>query len=117
MEVLNNIIQFIKDYYQFIALGASLLLLILDLFILGLRNRSPLISVSNKLREWLPDAIKMAEATSMKGEEKLAFVVDIIKGYLEKSYPKINPDKYTKVIVDLVEELLTTPQKKGVKNG
>lgn len=113
MEVFNQIIVFIKTYYQFIALGFSVLIFILDVFILGIRNRQPLMTIYSKIREWLPSVVKAAEETSLKGDAKLSFAVDMIKGYLEKAFPKVNPDKYQRVIVELVEEILTTPQKKG----
>ena len=115
MEILNNILEFIKTYYQFIALGFSVLIFVLDVLILGIRNRQPLMTIYSKIREWLPSVVKAAEETCMKGEDKLSFAVDMIKGYLVKAFPKVDPDKYTRVIVELVEELLTTPQKKGVK--
>ena len=114
MEVINSILDFIKTYYQFIALGFSVLIFVLDVVILGVRNRQPLMTIISNIRERLPSVVSMAEATGLKGEEKLAFAVDLMKDYLHRVFPKIDVDKYTKTIVVLVEEILTTPQKKGV---
>ena len=108
-----DFLDFIINYYQFIALGFSVLIFILDLVILGIRNRQPLMTITSKIREWLPGVINTAEASNYKGDEKLAFAVDIINGLLVKTFPKVKPDKYKRVIVALIEELLSTPQKKG----
>ena len=107
------VVEFIKTYYQFIALGFSVLLFILDLVILRIRNRQPLMTITSKIRELLPGVIKAAEVSGLPGEEKLAFVVKYIQGYLAHTFPSIEPDKYTSNIVALVEEILSTPQKKG----
>ena len=112
MEIINNVIVFIKTYYQFIALGFSVLIFLLDVLILGIRNRQPLMTIYSSIREWLPSVVKAAESTNLKGADKLAFAVDMIKGYMEKAYPKVNPDKYNRVIVSEIEEILSTPQKK-----
>ena len=108
----DEIVLFIKTYYQFIALGFSVLIFVLDVVILGIKNRQPLMTIYSKIREWLPGVVKAAEETSLKGEEKLSFAVNIIKGYLVKAFPKVDPDKYTRVIKELIEEMLSTPQKK-----
>ena len=112
MEIITLMIDFVQSYYQFIALGFSVLIFVLDVVILGIKNRQPLMTIYSKIREWLPGVLIAAEETSMKGEEKLSFAVDLIKGYLVKAFPKVDPDKYTRVIKELIEETLSTPQKK-----
>ena len=109
----NFIYEFINEYKSFITLGFSVLIFILDLVILGIKNRQPLLTISSRIRELAPTVIKIAEDSNLKGEEKLSFAVTTLKGYLAKYYPKVSLDKYTKVIIDIIEEILTTPQKKG----
>lgn len=113
MDFLNKFLDFLLTYYKFIALGFSVLIFILDLIILGVRNRQPLLTVYSKIREWIPGVIRLAEETSYKGEDKLSFAVSTINDLLVKTFPKISPDKYERFVISCIEDVLTTPQKKG----
>lgn len=113
MDLLNNIIDFIKTYYVFITLGLSCVIFIFEI-VLCIKKSKSLLPVYTLIKDCLPGVIKMAEDSSLKGEEKLSFAVDLVKGYLSKAYPKLKTEAYTRYIVEKIEELLSLPQKKGV---
>ena len=54
---MDAIIDFIKDYYLFITLGISAVLLFLDLLLLFRRSKAPLNSIYSVIREWLPNVV------------------------------------------------------------
>ena len=109
-EMLMKIVEFCNSYGIVIALG--LLAFILILVVVLCSRKFPL-NILSKIREIVPGVIKAAEATLLKGDAKLAFAVDLIQSYLLKAYPKLDVDKYTRFIKECIEEILSTPSKKG----
>lgn len=113
MDFIKVVIQFLKDNYMFITLGFSGVIFLLEVILCFKKSKS-LLPVYALIKDVLPGVVKLAEETSLKGDEKLSFAVDLVKGYLVKAYPKLSPDTYTRYIVEKIEEILSTPQKKGV---
>lgn len=64
----------------------------------------------------LPAFIVQAEASGLKGADKLELVLSLVKGFLkEMSYGDDVISQYLAFTKEQVELILTTPQKKGVK--
>lgn len=59
------------------------------------------------------NAINSAECTKLKGKQKLEYAVGFVNKFLQECYPGINVGSHYGTIVRTIEEILSTPQKKG----
>lgn len=111
------ILDFIKTYWREIL---EVLALLVSIVICCIRKKP--VKVVDTIKEIivrvLPAFIIKAEASDKKGADKLSLVLDLMKGFLkEMSYGDDVVSQYLPFIKEQVELILSTPQKKGSKNG
>ena len=108
---MEKVIDFIVEHYELLILLAACLLDVI-LFLCGVfkkKKKEPLAFVV----ESLPDLINLAEKSGGLGSEKLCFVVETAKEMMYKAIGCKPSDVDIKLIEELVEKILSTPQKKG----
>lgn len=116
---MKDIFEILKNNWQPIV---AVLVLILS-FILQLIKKKPINEIFSTLYELCIQAINDAEDVQyvnydgqnykVSGEDKLSRAVNYVKSSLMKLYPNINTAVYTETIKLIIEDILTTPQKKG----
>lgn len=101
--------DFIKNHYELI----GSILLVLASFILMLIKKKPVNSLTSTIYDLAIKAVNLVEASNVVGSnEKLAFALKLVHTFLEEIYPGINASQYDTVIINTIEEILTTPHKK-----
>ena len=109
-DVIKNILI---NYWQPIV---AVLVLILS-FIIQLIKKRPIENMLHLIYFAAIDGINNIEELSKKSslapEAKLQGAVNYVKSVLNARYPELNLNVYYDTIVDIVEKILTTPQKKG----
>ena len=109
---MREIFNFIINHYEAIL---SVLTFIISVIILCLRKK-PVSGIESIIYQFVGLAIRSAELNpELKGIDKLNFAVNYINQRLEFLYPDLNVDLYRPFIVSVIEDYLTTPQKKEVK--
>lgn len=66
------------------------------------------------IAEFAPKFINLAEITFSSGQDKKMFVASEILKKIKHYYVSIDDSYWTSVIMDYIESVLTTPQKKEV---
>lgn len=107
------ILEFIKTYWREI-LDVIAFVGALVLFIV---KKKPVNSIIEVLDHACLLAVQDAEKTTYKGEEKLLYAVSLVYQWLEAKYPKLDVNRYKQIIVNTIEIILSTPQKKGENDG
>lgn len=111
------ILDFIKTYWREIL---EFVVILISIVICCIKKKP--VKVVDTIKEVivrvLPAFIIKAEASDKKGADKLLLVLDLVKGFLkEMSYGDDVISQYLPFAKEQVELILSTPQKKGAKNG
>lgn len=112
---MSYLINFIKDYWYFIVPCIEIILTVLLIIL-----RKKPVKVVDTLKEIivrvLPSLIIGAERTGLKGSDKMKWLIDELTKILrELNYGDDVIAQYLPFVMDQVELILCTPQKKGVK--
>ena len=111
-------LEFLQNYWKLIALAV---LLLLDVILVVLNRRKPIKvydSVHQAILYILPSLIKSAEQSYIatgQGDAKLSMVIELIHNYLVSVYGMSYEEAvtYDEFVKKQVEDILSTPQKKG----
>lgn len=106
---MQEVFDFVLSHYEAIL---SVVTLIVSIVVFILRKK-PVDSIMTAIYLAAVEAINFSEATDLKGVEKLRYCVGMVEASLKRTYPGINPITYYGYIVDVIEGILSTPQKKG----
>ena len=111
---MNEIKNILIKYWEPII---GVLCLVLS-FILQLIKKKPIKPILEAIYTFAIGAINESEVCGLvnpgfKGADKLNRAVASVKAKLLQFYPSINPDVYDGLIKSVIEDLLTTPKKKG----
>lgn len=105
MEVIKNILI---NYWPQILAGV----IFIASFILQLVGKRPVKDIESYLYKLCTEAVKLAETTDKKGNDKLSFAIGLVFTQLQQVFPKLDVKKYFNVIQKIIEDILSTPQKK-----
>lgn len=115
------ILEFLLTYKEFILLGLSALIFLITLIIDSIKGRSGLCKSMFSLLEHLPSFIIDAENRGfVDGSSKFKYVFQLSVIYLSTL---VNKDidsvvnSYGEFITNSIENILSTPEKKGETNG
>lgn len=109
-------IQFLQNYWMYLAGG---LVVVAEVIIFFLKKK-PSVNYDDHIKSLIDGAIcyyiKLAEMTKASGSEKLVFVVSSLLTRIKKFFDSSEYDEayWRSYIVEKVEAILTTPQKKGL---
>ena len=107
-----TITQFLLTYWREIV---STIAVIASIIIMAIKKRPVINEMDNiilKVLEKLPEWINSAE--SFKGADvKKALVLESVKKYVKDQFSVNLPDTYLESISQMIEVILSTPQKKG----
>ena len=107
---MNEIINILKNNWELIV---SVLLFILS-FILQLIKKKPVQDILSDIYHACVSAINETEKSNVIGSyQKQLFAIEIVNKYLQTKYPDIDVKRYIGLIVATIEDILSTPQKKG----
>lgn len=104
-EIFNWIFQNWRLVLEGVLLIASVVILII--------KKKPINSIITAIYCASVEAIKVAELSDYKGKDKLNYCVGIVNASLKHSFPDLEVGTYYHLIVKTIEEILSTPQKKG----
>lgn len=107
MEFIKNVL--INYWPQILAV-----VLFIASFILHLLKKKPIKDMVSWLFEWCLEAISLAESSGVKGAEKLAVAVQYVLNRLKLNFPGIDLEEYRQGIVEMIEDILKTPQKHDI---
>lgn len=105
---MKEIFEFIKTNWQLIL---AALVFILS-FILQLIKKKPVNDIQYLIFEWSIEAVKIAESSGKDGFNKLAIAVRYVLSKLKGNFPELNVEAYREGTISIIEDLLSTPQKK-----
>lgn len=109
------ILDFIEEHYLLIIAAVSLIVetvVLIRSFRRGSINQDAFIE--NLLDSKLPAFINLAESTCADGASKLSLVVKLGIEAIKKYVTRGSEQFYRKVIIEKVEAILSTPQKKEI---
>ena len=106
---MQEVFDFILSHFESIL---SVLTLIISVVIFIIRKK-PVNGLSDLIQMHCSIGVKLAEKQSdLKGKDKLNYAVNYVNGRLLKLYPDLDVDKYRSYIIYVIEDFLSTPQKK-----
>ena len=108
---MKDLFNWIITNYRFV-LEVVILIISVVVFILRKRNYS---SVEGDIFSLCIKAVNYIEGTELKGTDKLDAAVMMVINELSKMYPKADCGVYFNFVASVIEKILSTPQKKGVK--
>lgn len=108
---MQEVYRFICAHWETIL---SILLTIGSVVVFIIRKK-PVNGILYELTKVCLTAVNAAELTGLKGLDKLNFAVEIVNKYIITIYPDLDINKYRSTIVSIIENILSTPQKKGEK--
>lgn len=82
-------------------------------FVLFIVRKKSVKSIGDYLLTFLPDVLNAAEASGLKGQEKLTYALNACNNKLLDLFPDLDIKKYKAFIIFTIEKILSTPQKKG----
>ena len=109
----NQILQFIIDNWQFFG---SILLSLITFIVLVCKKKTKVVDAINiVIQKLVVDFVKLAEEKfgAGNGQTKHNFVFNGCVSYIREYFPEINPHDYYSLINETIEDILSTPQKKG----
>lgn len=107
---MNDFIQLLINYWKPIV---GLLFTIVG-FVIALIKKKPLNDILTDIYYASIKAVLYVENSGVVGpENKLASAINFVNDELIKKYPTLDVYKYSKLIIKVIEDLLSTPQKKG----
>lgn len=102
--------EFLLENYKLIISG---ILALISIFIFILRKR-PVNDILSWLYTYAVKAVNIVEeeskVTAIKGDEKLNYAVRLVDAWLVSQFPELDVNSYRKVVVKVIQELLSTPQ-------
>ena len=112
--MLDTIKNFILDNWQLIV---AVIVFVLS-FILQLIKKKPVTSLSSQIYAAVIAAVNKTENDGVLGSQsKLAYATTLVVDYLKSIYPDLDFKPYLDLIRLIIEDILSTPQKKGVRDG
>lgn len=108
-----NVWQFIVEYWELLLSAVTLIVSVIVLIV----KKRPVTELTTAIYQCCVLAIGEAEKTDYKGDRKLQFAVDLVSTLLKARWPDIDVNKYVNLIVNTIESILSTPQKKGENDG
>lgn len=116
---MQEIFKFLQLYWQ-VVLGVILFVVS---FIIAIIRKKPVSDVLSSIYAFAVSAVIEAEGmkvsadgssfSSLNGKDKLSYAVNAVLSALHQVFPALDVKKYKPLVIDVIEELLTTPQKKG----
>lgn len=108
---MREIFNFIYSHYEAIL---SVLTFVISVVILILRKK-PVNNILVDINAYIFQGVLLAEKTDLKGNDKLNYAFNYVVDHLLADYPTLDISRYHKVILNGIELILSTPQKKEVK--
>lgn len=108
---MQEVFNFILSHWETLL---SVVMFILSVVVFIIRKK-PVSDVQSVIFKGCLDAIKLAECGDKKGKDKLDAALLYVCQYLNSYYPSIDTGKYFNYICSVIEDILSTPQKKEVK--
>lgn len=107
-------IEFIIDHPGFLGLAIGVLVDIVVTIILCFRKEKchDKDFIVNSINEMLPGCINLAEESGVDGSSKLSMVLELVLAKVKRFICKKDLHYYKALIVEKVEAILSTPQKK-----
>lgn len=104
--------EFILNYWQYLVI---ILVDLIGLVFILLRKKQSITEASIKemIADVVPGYINLAEASGSTGRTKLCLVVDLVLKRIQKYISKSDEQFWISYIHDVIEAILSTPQKKG----
>lgn len=103
-------LEFIKENWKLLAECAAMLVIV----VFSLIRKRSVSDICTYIYQFAKNAINIVEEESKKNPissaEKLNIALELIKSMLKVRFPKLDLNSYNKVITDIVEEFLDTPQ-------
>lgn len=106
---MEKILKFCLENYRLILDLLSILIVIVFFII----KKKPVNSILEAIYQCCLLGILESEETGLKGKAKLNYAVDLVNKWLTSRFPKLDFNKYRYLIVNTIEIILSTPQKKG----
>lgn len=109
MEIIKDfLINYWKPLLSFIFLVVA--------FVVALVRKKPISTIVDDVTNFSIKAINYVEKSGILGsKEKLIAALDFVNDELLKKYPTLNVIQYRPLIENVIEAILSTPQKKGGK--
>lgn len=107
------VINFCLENYRLILDLLSIVIVIVFFII----KKKPVNSILEAIYQCALLAILDSEKTDLKGKEKLEYAVHLVNKWLGEKYPNLDLNRYHYLIVNTIEIILSTPQKKGEQDG
>lgn len=108
--MIDTILTFLEAHWELI-LHIVLLLVSSVLFIIRKKPTQVVDGIVENLFKLCVTAVSVAEKTDYKGSHKLDFAISYVLTQLHNAYPQIDVQLYTKSINQIIEAILSTPQK------
>lgn len=111
---MEKILEFCGQNWQFLV---CVLVAVFEAIVLFIRTKKSKLLLFQDIVSSLPSFIKDAEEVGESGENKLLYVLDRAIALLEVHTGQkrsVLLKAYSDLIIDKVEEILSTPQKKGI---
>lgn len=111
---MNDFIQLLIQYWKPIV---GLLFCVAG-FVIALIKKKPVSDILSDIYALVIKAVNIVEVDGLSdpnltGDLKLARATSYVMSWLMDKYPTLNVDRYFKVIEKVIEDILTTPHKKG----
>lgn len=110
---MSQVINFLRSYWREIA---WIIGLIVSIVLCCVRKKPNKVydAVTEYIRDCAPSAINQAEQTEYKGDDKLSYCTGLILNALKVKFALSEKDLYSLVgvIHHVIEDILSTPQKK-----
>lgn len=110
---MKEILNFCLENYRLILDLVSIVVLIVFFII----KKKPVNSILEAIYQCALLAIIDTEKTELKGKDKLEYAVHLVNKWLGEKYPNLDLNRYQYLITNTIEIILSTPQKKGEKDG
>lgn len=107
-------LDFFKNYWQ-VVLDAILVIISIILFVKKKKPIEVIDTLKQLMTTWLPGVITSAEKSGLKGQDKLNYCINALYEVFVKDYLSYSDflKRYRDYLVNQIEAILSTPQKKG----
>ena len=112
VSYMQHFVRFLVDNW-YILLEIFLLLLSVVFFILKKPTNKVVSGLFENLYNWCIDGIKQAEIHGDTSSHKLFLACQYVLQLIRANYPDLKAEKYEFIIQSLIENILSTPTKKG----
>lgn len=108
-----DFVNFVVKYWKYFSIGLVIVFNLL-LFILKKKPIKVVDAIKQFLLINLPEWIRLAESTGASGYSKKQFVLDLASSFMKENGFEFTA-QYQYFVKQAIEDILNTPQKKGVK--